>query len=148
MEETFKIRNYTTDIPVAKTVYEIEQLLVEAGAEAIAKQYRGDGRIDALVFKYQGMSYRMPSMPEKCAEIIKKYRPYSNKTPLWNEQQAERVTWRVIKDWLDSQLSLIRIGQAEVEQVMLPYAWNGKESLYERIKGNGGLTALMGGKEW
>ena len=50
------------------------------------------------------------------------------------QEQSERVAWRVIKDWLDAQLSLIYVGQAELEQVMLPYATDGKTTLYEKLK--------------
>ena len=61
------------------------------------------------------------------------------------EEQAERVSWRVIKDWLEAQITLIRIGNAEVEQVMLPYMWNGRESLYEKLKENN-FAALGAGE--
>ena len=35
--------------------------------------------------------------------------------------RAERVAWRVIKDWLEAQLALIDAQMATLDQVMLPY---------------------------
>ena len=35
--------------------------------------------------------------------------------------QAERVAWRVLKDWLEAQLALIEAGVADMAEVMLPY---------------------------
>ena len=42
---------------------------------------------------------------------------------------AERVAWRVLKDWLEAQLALIEAGVADMTQVMLPY-----------MQGDDGLT--------
>ncbi len=36
-------------------------------------------------------------------------------------EQAGRVAWRVLKDWLEGQLALIDAGAVELEQVMLPW---------------------------
>jgi len=132
--ESFKVKDYTTHISASRTQSEIEEMLVKAGAEAIMKTYRGDGRTDALTFKYQGRGYKLPSNTEKCIEVLKGIKEYRNKDRFWLSEQAERVAWRVIRDWLDAQLSLIQIGQAEVEQVMLPYMWNGRQSLYDVMK--------------
>lgn len=125
---TMKIKNYTTSISASRTMMEIEEMLVSFGATAIQKKYRGDGRVEALAFQYQGRGYLLPSNTEKCEQALFKRHSQSS------EEQAEKVAWRVIKDWLHAQLSLITIGQAEVEQVMLPYMWNGKETLYDKLK--------------
>lgn len=36
--------------------------------------------------------------------------------------QARRVAWRILKDWLEAQLALFEAGQAEIAQVLMPYA--------------------------
>lgn len=135
MNKEQRIKNYTTSIGWMQTVNEIERMLVDIGAEIVIKNYRGDGRIESLSFKYEGRGYRLPSNTEKCVERLKKIPGHKRNTQDL-EAQAERVAWRVIKDWLDAQIALIRIGQAEVQQVMLPYMWDGKQSLYDRLKEN------------
>jgi hypothetical protein len=106
-------------------------MLSQAGANAILKSYRGDGRVEALSFQYQKRGYKLPANTEKCYELL-----FANKhgSKQLQEEQAEKIAWRVIKDWLHAQLSLIRIGQADVEQVMLPYMWDGEKSFYDKFK--------------
>ena len=59
MNKDFRIKNYKTSISWQKTVGEIEELLVAIGASAILKNYRGDGRIEALTFSFQSRGYRL-----------------------------------------------------------------------------------------
>jgi hypothetical protein len=132
MRDTTKIRNYTTEISASRTIAEIEQILATAGANKILKDFRGDGRVEAISFMYQNRGYKLPANTEKVLEIISKGHSRTSNQIL--EEQAERVAWRVIKDWLDAQISLIRIGQAEVAEVFLPYMWNGKRTLFEILK--------------
>ena len=36
-------------------------------------------------------------------------------------EHAERVAWRIVKDWLEAQLAIIRTEMVTLDQVMLPY---------------------------
>jgi Fe-S cluster biosynthesis and repair protein YggX len=36
-------------------------------------------------------------------------------------EQACRVAWRIIKDWLEAQMALIRTQQVEMAEIFLPY---------------------------
>lgn len=38
-----------------------------------------------------------------------------------NRAQAERVAWRILKDWVEAQLALIEAGMSKLDEVMLPY---------------------------
>jgi hypothetical protein len=40
---------------------------------------------------------------------------------LRSRQQAERVAWRIVKDWTEVQLALIQAGLSRMDEVMLPY---------------------------
>jgi hypothetical protein len=37
-------------------------------------------------------------------------------------EQAEWVSWRILKDWVEAQMALVESGQAEAAQVFMPYA--------------------------
>ena len=37
-------------------------------------------------------------------------------------QQAEKIAWRILKDWVKAQIALIESGQAELAQIFMPYA--------------------------
>ena len=50
------------------------------------------------------------------------------------------MTWRIIKDWLNAQLALIEVGQAEMAEVFLPYALtNTGQTLFQRFTEEGAL---------
>lgn len=63
-----------------------------------------------------------------------------------NKAQAERIAWRIAKDWLEAQMALAAIGQSKFEQIMMPYAQIGGRSFYEHVVERGTL-ALTAPKE-
>jgi hypothetical protein len=38
-----------------------------------------------------------------------------------SQEQAERVAWRIVKDWLAAQLAILETEMVSVQQVFLPY---------------------------
>jgi hypothetical protein len=48
--------------------------------------------------------------------------------------QAARTAWKLIQDWVELQMALIKMRQAEFLQVFLPYVWNGKKTFYTALK--------------
>ncbi len=137
-----KLKNYTTGIPWNKSISEIEEMLQQTGASHIMKEYLKDGRVLSLTFKINGMGYMLPANSAKVKTVLLKNRKRAS--PKLMEEQAERVAWRVLKDWIHAQLSLIQIGQAELEQVMLPYAFDGRRTFYDVVKekGLGNMLAI------
>jgi hypothetical protein len=140
------VRNYSTGIAVEKTVMEIEQILVKFGAEGIYKDYKGS-KIAGLMFflrkNGQKIPFKIPMTIEKTRTIITKAvqegklpRKYLDE-PLRSEQ-GERVAWRIIKDWIDSQLSLLEMQFADAIEIFLPYAYNMVEekTMYQKFLEN------------
>lgn len=140
------LKNYTTSIAWEKTIQEIETMLSQMGADAIMKEYRGDSRVKALNFRLnvdgKPMGFKLPAETEKAFEILRRQRGFP-RDKIKGEQQADRVVWRIIKDWLYSQFSLVQIGQAKAEQVFLPYAYDGRETLYEKWKSIGSTLQIQ-----
>jgi hypothetical protein len=61
--------------------------------------------------------------------------------------QAERVSWRILKDWVEAQLALIESGQAEMGQVFMPYAMNDQgRTMYELFVENNQKRLSAGGE--
>jgi len=52
-----------------------------------------------------------------------------------DEEYCYRVAWRVIRDWIMSQMALFETEMVELEQVFLPYMTDqtGVSTLYERL---------------
>ena len=130
-DKKIKMKGYTTNVAPEKTIMEIEKILSDFGADAIMKEYAGDGTPRQLSFKLQGHGYQLPANIDKVKERLIELK----KTPMSRvDEQAIKVAWRVLKDWLHSQMTIIYIGQAEIDQVLLPYMSDGKKTVYEMFK--------------
>ena len=140
------IRNYTTQIPVDKTIMEIEQILIKFGAKGIYKEYNGS-KISGLMFYLerdgQKIPFKIPTSIEKSRRVImkaveEKKLPKKFYDEPFRTEQGERVCWRIIKDWIDSQLSLLEINFADAVEILLPYAYNPIEdkTMYQKFMEN------------
>lgn len=55
-----------------------------------------------------------------------------NKLPVNRmHEQAVRVGWRIIRDWVRAQCAIIESEMVTLEQVFLPYMGSGDKSFYE-----------------
>src|SRR5689334_22022976 len=94
--------NYTTKIEVNKTIAEIQTCLVRHGATGLFSEFE-EGSITALSFKIKvesrEISFRLPCDWQPVLQILKK----DPKVPgrFCNKEQAQRVAWRIIKDWVE-----------------------------------------------
>lgn len=123
MNERTSPQNFTTTIPVEKTASEISQLLTRARANAIMTEY-DDGTLTALSFRIRTefgvLTFRLPAQVEAVSLLLHRSRAVPLK--FRTREQAARVAWRFIKDWLEAQLMMTQAGLVKVEQVFLPYA--------------------------
>lgn len=116
------VLNFTTKVPVTRTLGEVSDKLAEHGADAIATTYT-DRRPSGVQFALDGHTYALPVDVEAVERLLRKMDPKqlraSKVTP--DRPQAERVAWRIVKDWLEAQLSLVAAQQVPLDEVMLPY---------------------------
>lgn len=115
--------NYTTVVEVSKSVMEIQQILASKGAQCVSVDYDKTGFPLAVTFKIEVAGvpvwYRLPSKYDEAekalgrADINYKFK---------NRKQAERVCWRILKDWVEAQLAIIQLGQAQMAEAFFPYA--------------------------
>lgn len=132
--------NYTTKIGAAKTVGEIQKILVAHGARAMLINYGDDGSVEALSFKVntpQGeIGIRLPVDVDATLKVLARQcgtgkipRTYANRP------QAVRVAWRIIKEWVAAQLAILETEMVRMEQVFLPYIiTDDKRTLFERME--------------
>ncbi len=144
--------NYTTQIAAQKTVSEIQHMLCKAKASAVLTEYDPEGVLSAISFritKTHGiLSFRLPANIDNVWKVL--VRDYSIPKKLRTREQASRVAWRIVKDWLAAQLAFIESQQADFEQVFLPYAqYADGRTIYEAIKEKGfsGLALPAPSKE-
>jgi hypothetical protein len=131
------ILNYTTSIAAEKTVAEISKILVKAKASAILTEYSPEGLPAAVNFRIMTefglMTFRLPSNADKVYEVIVRDAkvPRSQRTLA----QANRVAWRIVKDWCEAQTAMIEAALVDVAQVFLPYAQDGAgNSVYDNLR--------------
>lgn len=114
--------NYTTTVAASRTIGQVQGLLVEAGARSVMTNYDEVGRATGIAFSIVTMhgprSFMLPIAPERVEAVLKRERVKPHyQTP----EQAERIAWRIVKDWLEAQLAIIRTEMVTLDQVMLPY---------------------------
>lgn len=115
--------NYTTTVPAVRTISQVQVLLVEAGARQIMSEYDETGRATGIAFTVETMhglrQFHLPVNSARVHNVLDRDRKVERryKTP----DQAERVAWRIVKDWLEAQLAIIRTEMVTLDQVMLAY---------------------------
>lgn len=119
------ILNYTTTVDAFKTVSEIEYILMKHKAKSIMKNYDGES-ITGLSFLIdtgtQQVPVRLPVKVEECLEVLKREKKNSPRSNIKaTKEQAERVAWRILKDWVEAQMALLDIEMVQLQEIFLPY---------------------------
>ena len=132
------ILNYTTTVDAFKTVSEIEYILMKHKAKSIIKNYDGES-ITGLSFLIdtgiQQIPVRMPVKIEECLKVLQKEKQRGTKNIKATKEQAERVAWRILKDWVEAQMALLDIEMVSFEEIFLPYIeTKGGKTVYEVLE--------------
>jgi hypothetical protein len=124
------IKNYTTEVAEERTVGEIMGLLAAKGARTIQVIYDDRGRPSGVSFmlllQEMPVPFRLPCNFEGVFRAIasgykdRLARSRYERNPASHEQ-ARRVAWRIVKDWVAAQMALVEAEQAALAQVFLPY---------------------------
>jgi hypothetical protein len=140
------IKNYTSGVASETSIARIESKLAAVGASGIMKLYGPDKRVSAIIFQMPNGSrnhaIRVPANVENCYQALwKDYclrvsRPRDD-TKSTIRDQAERTAWKLVQDWIDVQVSMIVMKQADALEVFLPYVWDGRQTYFESMKGGG-----------
>jgi len=151
--------NYTTEVPAGRSIAEITQILQEGGATAIMLENAPDHTVSSVSFLMETsfggrIPFKLPAnvpavmatlnaeiaREDSIAKIRARYRRKLPRNLLNNRAQAERIAWRIAKDWLEAQMALAQIGSARLEQIMLPFADMKGKSFYQRMVERGTLA--------
>lgn len=124
------LKNYTTSISEKKTIDEIESMLSKFGATRSYKMYE-EGVVKALAFAMvvngKEIPFKLPMNEDKIMQVFEnQYKRGKLQRTYVKREQARRTGWRIIKDWVDSQVALMEIELAKPEEVFLPYMFNEK----------------------
>jgi hypothetical protein len=116
-----RIMNYTTGVAVKRTLDEITTLLVRGGARAVQTEYDDDGRVAALNFVVRtALGNRAFHVVVETERVLKVLQAQTERR-YHTREQAERVAWRIIKDWLEAQMTLVQLQLIGLDQAMLGF---------------------------
>jgi hypothetical protein len=137
--------NYTTKIPVHQTVVECQSILAVAGASSAQVRFE-DGQPAGLGFSLKTphgvREFTLPVNIDGMQRVLEAAERDGDFASLRKKQgafasreQAARVAWRVVKDWLEANLALIAAQMATIDEVMLPYLHvDGEKTLWQAYR--------------
>ena len=134
------ILNYTTKIDADQTAGEIRIILRRHKAKKILEEYDEKDRLAALSFIIDTPTgekgIRLPANVKGVVEALRK------ENVLKDYDHAERVAWRIIKDWTEAQMAIIDAGMASMEEVFFPYLLGpDNKTLFEQYQERQALLA-------
>lgn len=118
------IKNTTTGIDAARTVVEVQGYLASKGVRRFQIEYDEQGVPSALAFEisteHGPEAFSLPARIDGILAVIK--RKGSGVAPgKQTREQAARIAWRLIKEWVEVQVSMIDAGLATLDEVFFPY---------------------------
>lgn len=135
------LKNYTSTTPMAQTLSHIEAYLASAGVTGISKQYENGAPV-ALFFYIEiapnRFTIRLPARAKEVQEYLwvdycsRTQRPRKTKEDF--AEQAGRTAWAIQRDWVQVQISLIKLKQADFLEVFMGFLWDGKRSYFEMLE--------------
>jgi len=113
--------NYTTKIDPDKTCSEIGKILSKHGAQAVMTEYDTKNQlVSALSFKIafgeKQIAFRLPADWRPVQRVLQEQGIRAD------QMMAVRVSWRILKDWVEAQMALVETQMVTTQQVFLPYA--------------------------
>ncbi len=129
------ILNYTTKVDIYTTLGAIQGQLVKHGAKKIMQEYDNDGHISAVSFMietpYGTRGIRLPANVDAVHSVLTKQKVKCDR------EQAERVAWRIIKDWVEAQMAILESEMVQMDEIFLPYMINSSgQTLFEAYQNN------------
>ena len=134
------ILHYTTTVDAFKTVSEIEYVLMKHKAKSIMKNYDGES-ITGLSFLIdtgvQQIPVRLPEKVEECLDVLNREKANGTRSIKATSEQAARVAWWILKDWVEAQMALLDIEMVRFEEIFLPYiGMQGGQTVFEKLEAN------------
>lgn len=130
------ILNYTTSIDCEKSISEIQKCLVKHGANKIVTDYENGSPSSVtfcLTINDRLVGYILPANYSGVLKAMKNDKKVPNSK--CTNEQAQRVAWRIVKDWVEAQMAIVEAQLADMAEVFLPYAVTRTgETMYKYIQ--------------
>lgn len=129
------ILNYTTKVDVYTTLGEIQSKLVKHGAKKIMQDYDDDNHLVSLSFMIDTptgfRAIRLPANVDAVHKVLIRQKVKCDRN------QAERVAWRIVKDWVEAQMAILESEMVQIDEIFLPYMVNNNgQTLFDVYRNN------------
>lgn len=136
--------NYTTKVDVYTTLGAIQGQLVKHGARKIMQDYDEQGRITSLSFLIEtpggARGIKLPANVDAVLAVLHRQKVKCDR------EQAERVAWRIVKDWVEAQMAILESEMVQIDEIFLPYMVDGTgQTVFQAYRSN--QLMLSGGAE-
>ena len=127
--------NYTTKVDVYATLGSIQAQLVKHGAKKIMQDYDDNGHITSLSFMVDTpvgpRGVRLPANVDAVHAVLARQKVKCDR------EQAERVAWRIVKDWVEAQMAILESEMVQMDEIFLPYMLNNTgQTVFEAYRNN------------
>ena len=116
--------NYSTKVDIYATLGAIQGQLVKHGAKKIMQDYDDQGRIVSISFLIDTPAgvrgIRLPANVDAVHTVLARQKVKCDR------EQAERVAWRIVKDWVEAQMAILESEMVQMDEIFLPYMVNDK----------------------
>lgn len=139
------IKNYTSKVPVSRTIGYIQQMLADKGAKHISFEY-DNGEVVGIMFVIPtsrgDMPVKLPTRTKKVVQIM-----YGTQDVYEDQyKQAMRTAWKNIHDWVDAQLALLETEMVKLEEIFLPYMATPSGETFFEVMENRNYQLTEGGE--
>ena len=132
------IAGASTTIAASKTAAEVTAMLAKNGAKQVMTTYDDNGEATGIAFiittEHGERAFTLPVRPEGVRKALIRDRVIPSRQTV---EHAQRVAWRIARDWLRAQLAIIDAGLVTLDEIMLPYAMIGGTTMYEAVRERG-----------
>lgn len=126
--DKFTIPYWDTSVSVDKSIAEIKRFLRNHGARKCMESWDADGEYESVQFVIEApnigeMPIKLPSDWQSLLRLHEKTltRDSTDAQRKANEKRAIKASWRIIFFWIKSQITMVQMDLAKMEQVFLPY---------------------------
>ena len=137
------IKNYSTTIPAAQTVGEIQGILAAHGAKSIIMNYNEQQEPNAVLFMVEtpfgDRLFKLPANIDEFQKVLQRQKVKCDR------EQATKVAWRNIKDWVAAQMALLETAMVTFDEIFLPYMADKTGTTVYQLYSNGDLLLLEDG---
>lgn len=137
------MKNYTTEVSADRSIQEIERILIDHEATDIWKEYAGK-QVVALNFgiktEFGKLPIRLTANVEGVRQVLineqRSGKIKISKQKVAGEEHPRNVAWRVIRDWVDSQMARVDAEKVNIERIFLAdvYDMHNKRTLYDALR--------------